>query len=1199
MPTDENDEVLEAAERLRQDLAGIRLSPVFARLYSQHTRLAYIQPGLVSWDATETRARMHDAMRLTAAALTERQQNVEGWQQSLRRAGEILEWLSHPELNPQGLPLIFLAGAAYQLAGLPARSTGLLTQASLSDEVSQIIHSFLRADFRTVLNHLCNFWRQNDILVEPLPWSDDQLLSEIVQDWITNETASAIGVLCAFLRWGDETRMQVAVQKLSAVAGVFLNGRDSYSWLLAKLLANVAGVYSETSLRANLSEIFTPQDGVARRALDAYQRFSYISSKALTWPSQSAGIRRLGTRESFALCTPTGSGKTTIAEIAILQSLFDPAWNPFHLDLFLGETPKPLVLYLVPTRALAAEVESKLHNVLVNLVDEPVRVTGLYGGIDWGPTDAWLTMDDRTVLICTYEKAEALLRFVGPFFLYRVSLVIIDEAHQVQYYGEAGSLDPSDSRQLRLESLSARLLSHISQETSRVIALSAVSTGFENSISDWITGSVGSMAVRTSYRSTRQLIGRLEYTRDRRMTIFYDLMDGAHLRFRDGRRTDTPYIPDPFPQYPIAPRWDNKGPEKRIRPYLFWAAIHLAGLEQGNSGRSVLVAIAQQLGGYAEDLLVLLRRDWSQIDLPRFFELPSDARKYRLWQECLAACEDYFTQDSREYELLERGVVLHHGKMPGILARLLVELINERVVNLVLATSTLSEGVNLPFCTILVPKLHRAQAPINVSEFQNLVGRAGRPGIGTEGRTLVVMANRNDYGATRVRTRYQQLLSEISEVTDEQTSPFGSSAQSALASLLSQIERLWTAVSGLESRETFLAWLEQVAPVQAATPHLGSQDEFLLIESVDTLDEFLLSAIVELEQLSQHTTDPTSLEDALQRIWQRTYARVATHDATALQTIFVRRGMALRSTVYPDEKHRRRLYKTSLPPRDATQLLSLYPTLLPHLRSGADYINWSAAEKYEFIRHIVVNLAVVRPFNLAAGVGNTPWTSILRWWLDPQHASSQPRRTRVSDWHKYVSNNFQYRFNWGLGSLIALTLDDLYQGELRLPTVSDWPQTGLPWIVFWLKELMTWGTLDPVAALLLSRRIRIVRRTAEEAAQEYYRSKASSEPNDILDPVSIMRWIQETQLNRSAEGHREKRLHHISVELLRDFGVHISRQFRVLPVERDGHLKWYDPAGFPLAQSVIIEQWTENLVHEYDFFLDPYTRVVTSQLYLS
>ncbi len=140
--------------------------------------------------------------------------------------------------------------------------------------------------------------------------------------------------------------------------------------------------------------------------------------------------------------------------------------------------PAPLVMYLVPKRALAAEVESKLQRTIAPLSrQQRVVITGLYGGIDWGPTDAWLTADERTVLICTYEKAEALIRFLGPLFLGRLALVVLDEAHMVRYDGKDDDLRAAESRPLRLESLVARLLTYVPADRGQVIALSAVAAG--------------------------------------------------------------------------------------------------------------------------------------------------------------------------------------------------------------------------------------------------------------------------------------------------------------------------------------------------------------------------------------------------------------------------------------------------------------------------------------------------------------------------------------------------------------------------------------------------------------------------------------------------------------------------------------------------------------------------------------------------
>src|SRR5262249_39608291 len=155
-------------------------------------------------------------------------------------------------------------------------------------------------------------------------------------------------------------------------------------------------------------------------------------------------------------CTPTGSGKTTVATIAIVQALFATPVN--QPDLIVGNASN-LVLYLVPSRALAAEVESRLAADLRGLAAEPVVITGLYGGIDWGPTDAWVQADRLTIVVCTFEKADALLRFLGILFLDRIRLIVIDEAHMVEHSNQTITrASEGPSRSLRLEQLGARIL---------------------------------------------------------------------------------------------------------------------------------------------------------------------------------------------------------------------------------------------------------------------------------------------------------------------------------------------------------------------------------------------------------------------------------------------------------------------------------------------------------------------------------------------------------------------------------------------------------------------------------------------------------------------------------------------------------------------------------------------------------------------
>src|SRR5260370_28716064 len=97
-------------------------------------------------------------MRLLEAAFTEREGGNDNWRESVRRAGEILEWLSHSQLNEDGLPTRFLAAAAYQLAGYPARSSGLLNADPSEENESQILKFLLKAEFPNLLKALSKYW---------------------------------------------------------------------------------------------------------------------------------------------------------------------------------------------------------------------------------------------------------------------------------------------------------------------------------------------------------------------------------------------------------------------------------------------------------------------------------------------------------------------------------------------------------------------------------------------------------------------------------------------------------------------------------------------------------------------------------------------------------------------------------------------------------------------------------------------------------------------------------------------------------------------------------------------------------------------------------------------------------------------------------------------------------------------------------
>ncbi len=800
-----------------------------------------------------------------------------------------------------------------------------------------------------------------------------------------------------------------------------------------------------------------------------FARSAFANRRTLVWPAQVAGIERLHTNSSFVLCTPTGSGKTTVATLAVVQGLFaDPPEDPFGLAA-LG--PGNLVLYLVPSRALAAEVEGRLAQDLKGIAAEPVIVTGLYGGVDWGPTDAWIQTDRATIVICTFEKADALLRYLGMLFLDRVRLVVVDEAHMVeQDQARLGGLEDGSSRAFRLEQLGARLLRARDDIGFRVLALSAVAARAVPALARWITGTPDASPTTSSYRSTRQMLGRLEVSSAGQYTIRYDLMDGRSLRFDDERRSDTPFVPSPFPPLPGGIAAD-KGPEVRMRAPSLWAALQLAAERPDGSRPSVLISLTQNVEAFSATCADLMDR-WPEEMLPNYRAVDEDDD---FWTRCLASAADYFTIQSVEYRLLRWGIAVHHGKMPGLLARRLKTVIDRGYVRVIIATSTLSEGVNLPVNFLLIPSVYRAENPLRLQEFTNLIGRAGRPGVATEGSALVVLPERtmtrDRYGRMRLPwnrqwNAYEGLISEIEETTaaagegepeDEASSP--------LSHLLRALEAAWVELTDGGSPQEFENWLEQTAVVEAP------EDGGAAYRYLDSLDAFLIAAIQEFEELRHGELMPDQVEVELTTIWRRTYAYAAAQEEERLAGIWLARGRAIKAQ-YPDAAQRRRIYKTSLSPRSATSLLDLADAVRAKLQEGAGYARLSTEERFTFIREVLALLSQVPSFRISTTLGRSKkfkdWPKLLRWWLAKDTLPAQPETDKITSWYEFVANNFVYRGAWGLGSIIGLLLDaPVGEQPIRALEIGDWPRSGLPWIAFWVKELITWGTLDPVAAFML------------------------------------------------------------------------------------------------------------------------------------
>ncbi len=95
--------------------------------------------------------------------------------------------------------------------------------------------------------------------------------------------------------------------------------------------------------------------------------------------------------------------------------------------------------------------------------------------------------------------------------------------------------------------------------------------------------------------------------------------------------------------------------------------------------------------------------------------------------ELIQQMKDYIGADdknkkSQMISYMKRGIVMHHGSMPLRMRFIIEEFIRFNYAKICLATSTLQQGINMPFDAIFIDNFNRLQTLY----LKNLIGRAGR-----------------------------------------------------------------------------------------------------------------------------------------------------------------------------------------------------------------------------------------------------------------------------------------------------------------------------------------------------------------------------------------------------------------------------------------------------------------------------------------
>jgi predicted heme/steroid binding protein len=140
--------------------------------------------------------------------------------------------------------------------------------------------------------------------------------------------------------------------------------------------------------------------------------------------------------------------------------------------------------------------------------------------------------------------------------------------------------------------------------------------------------------------------------------------------------------------------------------------------------------------------------------------------------------KEWLGEDHPAVASLKAGVAIHHGRLPSPFLRELEVLLSEGILKVIVASPTLSQGLNLNAAVLLVPALYRAGALITGEEFANVAGRAGRAFVDVEGLIVHTMFDKISWRkrewkalikATKARTLKSGLIQIVAEILDRLT----------------------------------------------------------------------------------------------------------------------------------------------------------------------------------------------------------------------------------------------------------------------------------------------------------------------------------------------------------------------------------------------------------------------------------------------
>ena len=411
----------------------------------------------------------------------------------------------------------------------------------------------------------------------------------------------------------------------------------------------------------------------------------------------------------------------------------------------------------------------------------------------------------------------------------------------------------------------------------------------------------------------------------------------------------------------------------------------------------------------------------------------------------LAVGTEWFGPDHDILACLKLGVAVHHGALPTPYRKEIERLLREGVLRVTVSSPTLAQGLNLAATSLVFHGVKRGRDLLDVAEFRNVVGRAGRAYIDVEGLVLYPMFDKHP----QRRADWRQL------VADQSGREMESGLLRLIVALFSRmVKKLGTRDVGTlieyvagqaawefaalasetaeESVEARQRWDQHLASLDTAIFSLLGESTVLDAEVEAKLDEILVASLFQ-RRLARHSEGirqllPAGLHARARYVWRNS-------TPTQRQGYFLA-GVGFAAGKALDE-HAPELER-----------LLLAANVKIDLGEQDD-----AVEAISAFAKIAFDIAPFKPAKLFAG-----WKPLLKRWLLGQSVTDALHKNN-DEAIQFIEQAFVYNLPWAMEAVRvrAEAHEDFFSDEVKL---SDYSRA------YAVAALET-GTLSIAAATLI------------------------------------------------------------------------------------------------------------------------------------